>query len=86
MFAVLVVYGHKQGSPYGLALFGMIFIVIGAYAMNSGRIWVRFQGWTYRDREPRRFWGEVVTYFVCGAAILTYFMYLGTTVGYPPLW
>lgn len=72
--------------PYGFIFMGIFFIVMGSIYMSMGRAYVRFSGWVYRTEKPRTFWGEIAMYYVIGAGLVGYFMYLGTTVGYPPLW
>jgi hypothetical protein len=71
--------------PYGFLLFGIACFANAAFATNSGRVWLRFR-WAYRTQEPKTFWWDVVLYYVAGASFIVYFLYLGTTVGYPPLW
>jgi hypothetical protein len=77
---------HKLFSPpYIWLIVGLFFISMGGTYTSMGRAWVRFSGWIYRTDEPRIFWGEVAMHYLIGACFIGYFMYLGTTVGYPPL-
>ena len=78
---------HKLFTPpYAYLIAGMVFLSIGAISTNSGRVWVRFHGWLYRSEEPKTFWWNVASYSMIGAGFIGYFVFLGTTVGYPPLW
>jgi len=51
-------------------ILGAVFLSVGVVAMFSGRVWVRFNGWVYRDKEPRAFWGEVASIFFVGVAFV----------------
>jgi hypothetical protein len=55
---------------YVFFIVGAVFLSVGVVAMYSGRVWVRFNGWVYRDKEPRTFWGEVVAYSLVGVAFV----------------
>lgn len=46
---------------------GIIFISGAAVFAYTGKVWVRFSGWVYREKQPRVFWGEVAAYFLGGA-------------------
>lgn len=72
-------------APYGFFLFGIVCLSIGVGSTNSGRVWLRFR-WAYRTEEPKTFWWDVALYYLIGAGFIVYFVYLGTTTGYPPLW
>jgi hypothetical protein len=39
-----------------------------------GRVWVRFNGWVYRDKEPTVFLGEIAVYFLGGVLFVGYFL------------
>ncbi len=64
----------------------MFLLLLAVVYTYLGKAWVRFQGWVSRAEEPKRYWSEVITYYLLGGCLIGYFVYLGTTVGYPPLW
>ena len=55
---------------------GVTFISAAALFAYMGKVWVRFRGWVYRDKEPRRFWLEVAGCFLLGLFFVGYFLYL----------
>jgi hypothetical protein len=54
---------------------GVIFISGAAVFAYTGKVWVRFSGWVYREKQPRVFWGEVAAYFLGGVFFVGYFLY-----------
>jgi len=61
--------------PYGFFTFGMLLIFLGMVYTYTGKAYVRFQGWVDRAKEPKRYWGEVVTYYLLGAGLIGLFLY-----------
>jgi len=41
--------------------------------VSIGKVWVRFNGWVYRAREPRAFWGEVAACYFAGVCFIGFF-------------
>ncbi len=41
----------------------------------TGRVWVRFNGWVYRDKEAGWFWWEVALDYLIGGFFIGYFLY-----------
>jgi hypothetical protein len=60
--------------PYVFLILGVISISGAAFFAYTGKVWVRFSGWVYRDKEPRVFWGEVAAYFLVGVFFVGYFL------------
>jgi hypothetical protein len=54
---------------------GIISISAATFFAYTGKVWVRFNGWVYRAKEPRAFWGEVAAYFLGGVFFVGYFLY-----------
>jgi hypothetical protein len=78
---------HKLfNPPYAYLIFGAAFVAMAMYSTSSGKTWARFHGWVYRANEPKWFWWMVAEDYLAGFGFIAYFMYLGTTAGYPPLW
>jgi hypothetical protein len=63
------------GSPNGFLTVGVISISAATFFAYTGKVWARFRGWIYRDKEPRVFWGEVAAYFLVGVFFVGYFFY-----------
>lgn len=77
---------HKLFSPpYINLIIGVVFFSMGVISTSTGKVWGRFR-WVYRAEEPSIFWWAIGCCYLAGACLIGYFMYLGTTVGYPPLW
>jgi hypothetical protein len=62
--------------PYTLADAGMLFIFLGALYTDIEKVWVRFYGWVYRAKEPKRYWVEVSMYYLVGIGLIAYFYLL----------
>src|ERR1035438_6236113 len=63
-------------SPYIFLFLGVASILAAVIWTYTGRVWVRFNGWVYRAKEPRSFWGEVAAYYLVGVCFIGYFLYL----------
>ena len=62
-------------SPPNVSLtLGVIFISAAVLFAYTGRVWVRFNGWVYRDKEPTVFLGEIAVYFLGGVLFVGYFL------------
>ena len=55
---------------------GTAFIVIGVVYICMGRAYDRFSGWASRADDPKGFWAAVASYFVVGAGLIAYSLYL----------
>jgi hypothetical protein len=61
--------------PYTLLGFGMFVLFLGVFYTYTGKAYIRFHGWVSRTDEPKRYWLEVVAYFVVGAVFIVIFLY-----------
>ena len=61
--------------PYIFLILGVISIFAAAIFACTGKVWVRFNGWVYRAKEPRSFWGEVAAYLLVGLCFIGYFLF-----------
>jgi hypothetical protein len=59
-----------------------IFLILGVLAVSAamvftylGRVWVRFNGWVYRDKEAGWFWWEVALDYLIGVFFIGCFLY-----------
>lgn len=71
----LAIMADPLKPPYVFLLLGDISISAAAIFTVYGKVWVRFNGWVYRKKEPRVFWGEVAIYFLAGVWFVGYFLY-----------
>ena len=62
-------------SPYLFLILGVISISAAAVFTFTGKVWVRFNGWVYRAKEPWAFWGEVAAYYFVGVCLVGFFLY-----------
>ena len=61
--------------PYVFLILGIISISAATVFTCTGKVWVRFNGWIYRAKEPRAFWGEVAAYYFVGVCFIGFFVY-----------
>jgi hypothetical protein len=61
--------------PDILLILGFVSISAAVVFTFTGKVWVRFNGWVYRAKEPRAFWGEVAAYYFVGVCFIGYFLY-----------
>ena len=62
-------------SPYLFLILGIISMLAAAVFTWTGKVWVRFNGWVYRDQEPGSFWSEVAILSVIGVCFVGYSLY-----------
>lgn len=43
--------------------------------MYTGKAYVRFRGWVYREEQPKRYWLEVAMYCLVGLGFIALFFY-----------
>lgn len=77
MFVVPTLYSFES-SPIYYLLIGTVSFVIALASVFAGKTWGRFEGVIYRDKEPRKFWGLVIVYFLIGLCFVGYTLYLVT--------
>jgi hypothetical protein len=61
--------------PYVFLVLGIMSSFAAAIFACTGKVWVRFNGWVYRAKEPRAFWGEVAAYLLVGLCFIGYFLF-----------
>jgi hypothetical protein len=61
--------------PYTLLDAGMFVLFLAAIYTYTGKAYIRFHGWVYRADEPKRYWLEVVAYYVVGVGLIGLFLY-----------
>jgi hypothetical protein len=70
--------GSLQRSPYIFLILGVIFISAAVVFTCTGKVWVRFNGWVYRAKEPRAFWVNTLILYFVGVCFIGGFLF---TVG-----
>jgi hypothetical protein len=61
--------------PYIFLIVGAIFLSAAVVWTYMGKAWIRFYGWAYRAKEPKRFWWEVAMYSLVGVCFIARFLY-----------
>ena len=61
--------------PHIFLVLGLLSASAATVFASTGRVWVRFNGWVYRAKEPKWFWYEVAVDYVIGAGFIGYFLY-----------
>jgi hypothetical protein len=61
--------------PYDLLILGVISISAATVFTAKGKVWVRFNGWVYRAKEPGWFWWQVALDYLIGVCFVGYFLY-----------
>ena len=67
--------GSFLEPPYIFLILGVIFLSVAVIETYTGKAWVRFNGWVYRDKEPKWFWWQIVVCFLGGAGCIARFLY-----------
>ena len=61
--------------PYAYFTFGMFLLFLAVVYTYTGKAYIRFHGWASRADEPKRYWLEVVTYYLIGIGFVGLFLY-----------
>jgi hypothetical protein len=61
--------------PYIFLILGVISISAAVVFTFTGKVWVRFNGWVYRAKEPKWFWWEVALDYLIGFGFVGYFLF-----------
>jgi hypothetical protein len=60
--------------PRIFLILGVISIIAAVVWISTGKVWVRFNGWVYRAKEPKWFWWQVVLYSIIGIFFIGCFL------------
>jgi hypothetical protein len=66
--------GEGWSDPFWLT-FGIFLLFLAVVYTYTGKAWVRFHGWVYRADRPKRYWLEVVMYYIADIALIGLFLY-----------
>jgi len=58
-----------------LLILGVLSVSAATVFTFTGKVWVRFNGWVYRAKEPQWFWWEVALYYLVGVWFVGDFLY-----------
>ena len=61
--------------PYTLLIAGIFVLFLAFIYTCAGKAWIRAGGWVYRAHEPKRYWSEVVTYYLIGVGLIGLFLF-----------
>jgi hypothetical protein len=61
--------------PHIFLILGILSICAATVFTCTGKVWVRFNGWLYRTKEPGWFWWEVALYYLVGVWFVGDFFY-----------
>jgi hypothetical protein len=61
--------------PYDFLILGVISISAATVFIAKGKVWVRFNGWVYRAKEPGWFWWDVALYYLVGVWFIACFLF-----------
>jgi hypothetical protein len=78
--AGMILTDSDSGLPYGVFWFGVFPIFLGGVYASTGQAWVRFQGWVYRAKDPKKFWWEIAWYCLGGVCCIGYYLYKAVTL------
>jgi len=55
---------------------GMFLLSLGVIYTYTGKVWARYRNcWVHRADEPKRYWSEVVVYYLLGLGLIGLFLY-----------
>jgi hypothetical protein len=66
--------GDSMRPPYFFLILGITSILAAVVFTCTGKVWVRFNGWVYRAKEPGWFWWDVALYYLVGVWFVGYFL------------
>jgi len=61
--------------PYIFLILGVVSLLAAVVFTCTGKVWVRFNGWVYRAKEPGWFWWEVALDYLIGGCFIGYFLF-----------
>jgi hypothetical protein len=61
--------------PYAFFTAGTFVLFLAVVYTYTGKAWIRFHGWVYRVKEPKRYWLEVAMYYLGGFFLIGIFVY-----------
>ena len=68
-------FSYLIDRQHRLLLIGIVLLIMGAVFTLSGETLERFRGIVDRDEEPKRFWWNVVWYFLAGFFFIALYLY-----------
>lgn len=68
-------FSYLIDRQHRLLLIGIVLLVMTAVFTLSGETLERYHGIVYRTEEPKRFWWDVVLYFIAGLFFIGLYLY-----------
>jgi energy-coupling factor transporter transmembrane protein EcfT len=68
-------YSYLIDRQHRFLLIGIVLVVMTAVFTLSGETLERYHGIVYRAKEPKRFWWDVVLYFIMGLFFIGLYLY-----------
>jgi hypothetical protein len=68
-------FSYLLDRQHGFLLIGIILLVMTAVFAISGQTLERYHGIVSRTKEPKRFWWDVVIYFLAGLLFIGFYLY-----------
>jgi len=62
-------------SERGLPIFGIFVVFLAVVYTRTGKAWIKYNGWVYRADEPKRYWLEVILYYLLGFGCIGLWLY-----------
>jgi hypothetical protein len=59
-------FSYLTSRRYVCLYIGLACLLIAAVSVLTGKTLERYHGLVSRDEEPKRFWGDIVTYLIAG--------------------
>ena len=68
-------YSYLMDRQHRFLLIGIVLLVATAVFTLSGETLEKYHGIVYRAKEPKRFWWDVVLYFIAGLFFIGLYVY-----------
>lgn len=67
---------NSDQDAVSLLIFGTLLCSLAAIWAYMGKAWLRFGGWVYLDKDPKRFWLHIAVHLLLGVGLIGYYLYL----------
>jgi hypothetical protein len=70
------IYSYLRQEAYvGWLVAGAVLIILSGVYASMGKVYVRFEGWTFQSEKPKRFWCCIAGYFFSGVIFIGLFLH-----------
>jgi hypothetical protein len=70
----LAIVSNLPQMPSLCLIAGVISFSVAVVWTCTGKVWVRFDGWVYRAKEPAGFWFVVAMYYLAGVGLIAFYV------------